>query len=249
MLTKNEIQSLRLLRNRSEREQAGLFVVEGEKMCAEALDSSFEVERLYLTDRSLLPRTGNCVEVSEKDMERISNLKTPSPSLATVLIPRSTFDCSRFGHELIIALDGVQDPGNMGTIIRLADWFGVANVICSDSSADRFNPKVVQATMGALFRVDVHYGDLCGWLDCALREGAEVCGTMLEGDDLYSVPIDGNCVLVMGSEGHGVSDEVAERFSRRLNIPPYPAIRQGSESLNVAVATAVAVAELRRRIR
>ena len=148
-----------------------------------------------------------------------------------------------------LALDGVQNPGNLGTIIRLADWFGVEDIFCSEDTADCFNPKVVQATMGAILRVRVHYLPLAEFLRRTAESGVAVYGTMLDGDNIYDAELGAEGVIVMGNEGKGVSDECAATFTHKLLIPTYPAERQGSEALNVAMATGIVCAEFRRRIR
>ena len=149
----------------------------------------------------------------------------------------------------MLALDDVQDPGNMGTIVRLADWFGIRDIVCSEATADCFNPKVVQATMGAITRVRVHYLPLPGLLEKALSDGIPVYGTFLDGDDIYGAELSADGILVMGNEGKGIGPDVEKCVSRRLYIPSYPGGTATSESLNVAVATAVACAEFRRRLR
>ena len=150
---------------------------------------------------------------------------------------------------LVLALDDVPDPGNMGTIVRLADWFGIRDIVCSEATADCFNPKVVQATMGAIPRVRVHYLPLSGLLEKALSDGIPVYGTFLDGDDIYGAELSADGILVMGNEGKGIGPDVEKCVSRRLYIPSYPGGTATSESLNVAVATAVACAEFRRRLR
>ena len=184
----------------------------------------------------------------DKEMERISQLKTANSSLAVVEIPRYNLAEVDATKALVLALDRVQNPGNLGTIIRLADWFGITDIVCSDECADAFNPKVVQASMGARIRGRVHYtSDLAAWLGKQRKGGAEVYGTMLDGENIYDKPLTSAGVIVMGNEGRGISDECARCVSQRLFIPPYPADRAGSESLNVAIATAVVCAEFRRR--
>ena len=185
--------------------------------------------------------------ISHKEMERISSLKTPSDMLALVEIPRHGLSVRGLSGELSLALDGVQDPGNMGTILRLADWFGMRDVICSETTADCFNPKVVQATMGAIARVRVHYVPLARWLGEVRAAGIPVYGTFLDGEPIYDAALSPGGVIVMGSEGQGVSPEVAELVSRRLFIPPFPVGEPTSESLNVATATAIVCSEFRRR--
>lgn len=185
--------------------------------------------------------------ISHKEMERISFLKTPSDMLALVEIPRHGLSVRGLSGELSLALDGVQDPGNMGTILRLADWFGMRDVICSETTADCFNPKVVQATMGAIARVRVHYVPLARWLGEVRAAGIPVYGTFLDGEPIYDAALSSGGVIVMGSEGQGVSPQVAELVSRRLFIPPFPVGEPTSESLNVATATAIVCSEFRRR--
>ena len=244
-MTKSEIQFVKSLSDKRAREQSGLFVAEGRKLVDEILRSQFAVHRLYYTGQDFWDGRGQ--DVSPKEMERISQLKTPTDCLAVVRIPHRDLSADNLKGSLVIALDGVQNPGNMGTIIRLADWFGIGDVVCSPDSADCFNPKVVQATMGAILRVRVHYTDLPDFLRQALDAGLPVYGTTLDGNDIYSEALSADGVLVMGSEGSGLCREVAELLSRRLYIPPFPPQRCGSESLNVAVATAVVCSEFRRR--
>ncbi len=245
MLTRNEILFVRSLTDRAAREREGLFVVEGDKMVGELLQSEMKVERVFTTSKSRIKHSVAEV-VSEKEMERMSSLKNPSDSLALVRLPDREFEIG--SGELVIALDRVQDPGNLGTIVRMADWFGVRNIIASVDTVDCFNRKVVQSTMGALFRVKVHYGNLPQMLAELRRGGRKIYGTMLEGgESLYDKELDNNAVLVMGSEGQGISREVAEQLTERLFIPPYPVDGCACESLNVAVATAVACAEFRRQ--
>ncbi len=255
MLTKSDIKLIRSLDDKTARAESGLFAVEGDKMVAEAVSSGLDVERVLITAKSgLTAQAGNgALEVvTGKEMERISHLKTPAASLAIVRIPRSGFSGDIFRGRLVLALDGVQDPGNLGTIIRIADWFGISDIVCSPATADWLNPKVVQATMGALFRMRLHYAPLAEALAGATRSGAEVYGTFLDGENIYDAGLAGaggagaGAVIVMGNEGRGITSEVERAVTRRLFIPPYPADRQGSESLNVAAATAIVCSEFRR---
>jgi len=164
-----------------------------------------------------------------------------------VEIPRHDLGTVHADEELVLALDEVQNPGNLGTIVRLADWFGIGDIVCSSGTADCFNPKVVQATMGAILRVRVHYTDLPRFLAEAAGRGTPVYGTFLEGDNIYDAPLTRGGIVVMGNEGRGVTPETARTVTRKLFIPPYPADRHGSESLNVAMATGIVCAEFRRR--
>lgn len=240
MVTAAQIKLIRSLAQKKEREACGLFVVEGEKMVAEAQRSGWAIEAVYRRE-----------EVGEKAMERMSLLSTPSPVLALVHIPDAVRVAPAPGPGLHLALDGIRDPGNLGTIVRIADWFGIDRIYASPDTADLFNPKVVQATMGALFRVRFHYRDIPGLCREVLSAGGRVYGTFLDGDNLYGMPL--SCgeaapsVIVIGNEAHGISAETAAVVSDRLYIPPFPEDDPGSESLNAAVATAVTVAEFRRR--
>ena len=182
-------------------------------------------------------------------MEGISALKTPTPVLALIELPRYRLSAGTGTDDLALALDGVQDPGNLGTIVRLADWFGIRDIVCSENTADCFGPKAVQATMGAIARVRVHYTALESFLTRAAERGTPVYGTFLEGEDIYRAGLSAGGIVVMGSEGNGISSGTARCVTRRLFIPPYPGAAPTSESLNVAMATAVVAAEFRRRIR
>lgn len=241
-MTKAEIQFVRSLADKRVRDAEHLFVAEGDKLISEILSSSLRVRNIYALEGHF---DGRSERVTAKEMERISQLKTASTSLAVVEQPRHKAPAKAPADRLTLALDGVQNPGNLGTIIRLADWFGVEDIFCSEDTADCFNPKVVQATMGAILRVRVHYTNLAKWL--GEQRGAKIYGTFLEGENIYSAQLDKSGIIVMGNEGQGISTEVAATVSHKLLIPPYPADRSGSESLNVAVATAVICSEFRRR--
>lgn len=243
-MTRSEIRFIRSLADKQARTASGLFVAEGSKLIDEILASGWEVEALYSTRGSF---GGRAVMISPAEMERISMLKTPNDSLATVRMPFVRTPRTADASRLSLALDGVRNPGNMGTIIRLADWFGIEDVYCSEDSADCFNPKVVQATMGAILRVRVHYLDLEALLARSAAASTPVYGTVLDGENIYSAPLTAGGIIVMGNEGQGISPACTAHLTHRLLIPPYPASRHGSESLNVAMATAVVCAEFRRR--
>ena len=244
-MTKAEIQLIRSLADKRGRTEQGLFLAEGEKLIGELRASHLRVRRIYALEGLF---TGEEVEVvSPHEMKRISQLKSPSNSLALVEIPRCRLRPEELRGRLTLALDEVQNPGNLGTIIRLADWFGIGDILCSEGTADCFNPKVVQATMGAILRVRVHYTDLAATLRQAAGEGIPVYGTFLEGENLYESRLSPTGIVVMGNEGRGVTPAVAQCVTRKLFIPPWPADRRGSESLNVAMATGIVCAEFRRR--
>ena len=241
MITKAEIQLVRSLADKRNRDELGLFVAEGEKLIDELRRSHLRIRKIYQTK----PIFSEGELISEKEMERISQLKSANSVLAVVETPCNTLAQAQPDKNLVLALDRIQNPGNLGTIIRLADWFGISDIVCTEDTADCFNPKVVQATMGAILRVRVHYTDLAAWL---LKLGkSNIYGTFLEGENIYSAQLDKAGVIVMGNEGQGISAEVSATVSHKLLIPPYPTDRCGSESLNVAVATAVICSEFRRR--
>ncbi len=247
-ISNNEIKRIKALQQKKFRDEEMLFVVEGEKMVDEALKSPFKVKEVYRKD-----------EIGEDAMKRISSLASPSPVLAVVEKPEDIYvdDASELEGlwkkgGLFLALDTIRDPGNLGTILRIADWFGIKAVFAAKDTVDVFNPKVVQATMGAVFRVKLHYVDLPEVANLILADGGNVYGTFLDGENIYSKALstgaEGPAVIVMGNESEGISEDMAALVSDRLYIPPYPADDSGSESLNVAIATAITVAEFRRRI-
>lgn len=247
-ISANEIKRVRSLSDKKFRDRYGLFCVEGEKMVDEALLSGFDVETVYRKD-----------EIGEEQMSRISSLSSPSPALAVVRKPQDinlSSDAalsSALGRSgLYLALDTIRDPGNLGTILRVADWFGIDAVFAAPDTVDVFNPKVVQATMGAIFRVKFHYAEIPALCRAAVSAGGNVYGTFLDGSDMYEKQLnpgkDSPSVIVIGNESNGISDEVSGLVSDRLYIPPYPKNDTGSESLNAAVATAITVAEFRRRM-
>lgn len=240
MLTKAQIKQVRSLGDKAGRQAEGLFVAEGEKLVGELLASGLTVRELF--------RVGENITAAE--MERLSFLHTPTTVLAVAEIPVFPTSPAQTPSGLCLALDDVQDPGNVGTIIRLADWFGVREVFCSPATADCWNPKVVQATMGAILRVRVHYLPLERLLAEAVTAKIPVYGTFLEGENIYRCGLaPDRGVVVMGNEGRGISAAVATYVTQKLYIPPYPLSTAGptSESLNVATATAITLSEFRRR--
>jgi len=248
MISKSQIKLVRSLQQKKFRDQLGYFVAEGDK-CIEELKKSFELV-LYCNENNATPT----------EIAQMSSLRTPQGSIAVFRQrPDSpsrllAFSPSRPIAQLTLALDGLQDPGNLGTIIRTADWFGVHDIVCSLDTADCYNPKVVQATMGALARVHVHYVDLVEWLNGEKANGREIIGTLLEGRDMYEVltlhpsPLTPHPspIIVMGNEGNGISEEVRELITCPIRIPSYPKDAETSESLNVAIATAIVLSEFRR---
>ena len=236
-MTTAEIKYIKSLSQKKFRDEYGVFVVEGEKMVQEALASGFEVEKVYRTS-----------EIGETAMGRISALSSPSPALAVVRKPIDLQRAEVPSKGLFLALDGIRDPGNLGTILRIADWFGIDAVYASEDTVDVFNPKVVQSTMGAIFRVKFHYCSIPALCKDVIGHGGKVYGTFLDGQNMYQKALDsGFSIIVIGNEANGISPATAACVTDRLFIPPYPADDPGSESLNAAVATAITVAEFRRR--
>ena len=246
-ISNNEIKRVKALQQKKFRDETGLFTVEGEKMVDEAVASPFKVENIYRRE-----------DIGEDAMKRISALSSPSPVLALVRKPEDIYinDVSKLTSllskgGLYLALDTIRDPGNLGTILRIADWFGIDAVFATKDTVDVFNPKVIQATMGAIFRVKMHYVDLPALSDVVLTAGGKIFGTFLDGLNIYSRPLDNGdeapVLIVIGNESEGISPSMAKLVTDRLYIPPYPADDPGSESLNAAVATALTVAEFRRR--
>lgn len=250
MITKSKIIQIKNLADKRERVASGLFVAEGPKLVGELIVSDMRVREVYALPEVMdaLPFFENVIEATPKEMDRISHLKTPSSVLAVVEMPRYDFDWKNVRNTLVLALDDIQDPGNLGTIIRLADWFGIRDIFCTAATADCFNPKVVQATMGAISRVRLHYTELEQWLSEASAQGMPLYGTFLEGENIYGAKLSSSGVIIMGNEGKGISPAIAERVTRKLYIPPYPADVPSGESLNAAIATAVICSEFRRRL-
>ena len=241
-LSKAQIKWVRSLQQKKHRDEEGVFVAEGAK-CVNDLKGTFELLLLVSSDNA-----------TSIEIEQMSSMRTPQGVIGVFRkrkeddLDFSTKNCT-ISHELSLALDGVQDPGNLGTIIRTCDWFGIRNIYCSKDTADCYNPKVVQATMGALARVRVHYVDLPATLTKFKEQGLPLYGTLLEGVNMYtsgSIIDKKKGVIVMGNEGNGISSAVRSLITHPLLIPSYPAEAITSESLNVGVATAIVLAEFRR---
>lgn len=252
-VTANQRKLIASLQQARHRRALGLFVIEGTRS---VLDSArcFEIEMLVATPawleehgHRLPPHAGTLLTARAEDMKQMSSMVTPQGVLAVCRIPASPESFEPGPDELILALDRVQDPGNMGTIMRVADWFGINRIIASPDTVDIYNPKVIQATMGAIARVQVLYMPLASTLRVLADKGIEIYGTFLGGEPLYASPLSKGGVIVMGNEGNGITDETASAITRRITIPPYPADHPTVESLNVGVATAITVAEFRRR--
>lgn len=242
MLTKNTIKQIASLRQQKFRKELGLFVVEGRKMVEELLHSDFETEGLYATEAFVdaHPSFADAEPVSEVQMEQMSGQDTPPGILAVVRIPEQGKIVT--SSRLVLALDGIANPGNMGTLIRTAEWFGIHDVVCSGDCVELWNPKVVQATMGSLFRVKVWKTNLTDYLKEKQSEGKSVYGALLEGENLFQMEAKPEGILVIGSESHGIRSDILPCITHPITIPR----RDGSmtESLNAAVAGAIIMAEM-----
>jgi TrmH family RNA methyltransferase len=247
-VSKNKLKYIRSLKEKKFRLEYKTFVAEGDKLVSDLLPC-MECQLLVATPDFLktadTKNVGEMIEASKAELEQASSQKTPQRALAIFRQPEYTIDYPALNNKLSLALDGIQDPGNLGTIVRLADWYGIHDIFCSKDTADIYNPKTVQATMGALARVKLHYLDL----EVFLREmvNVPIYGTFLDGSNMYEQELSRSGIIVMGNEGNGIRPGIAALVSHRLYIPSYPAGRETSESLNVAVATAVTCAEFRRK--
>ncbi len=240
MVSKNQIKLITSLQQKKYRKQEQLFFAEGVKVVQELLNSNFELQDLFTTNQDFLTVSKDKVHaISDTELKKISALTTPNTCLAVFKMPKSK-DLVEKG--LIVALDDVRDPGNLGTIIRLCDWFGIETLFCSEESVDIFNPKVVQATMGSISRVNVVYGNLEAFLT---KTKLPVFGTFMDGKNIYQEKLPNEGVIIMGNEANGISDAIEKLVSERIAIPRFGNL-QVTESLNVATATAIILSEFKR---
>jgi len=238
-LSKNQLKLITSLQQKKYRVKHNLFIVEGIKVVNEFLNSNIELFKLFCTDKTVFKNVENCIEISENELKKISNLKSPNKVLAIFKIPKIP---SFKQTGLIIALDDVNDPGNLGAIIRLCDWFGVAQLVCSKNTVDCFNSKVVQATMGSLVRVSIIYADLEQYLkEISLPKYA----TVMDGNFIYKQKLSQNAVVIMGNEANGISENILKLVTNKIAIPRFGKLQQ-TESLNVATATAIVLNEFKR---
>ncbi len=250
MLSKNKIKLLRSLSVKKLRYEHSLFIAEGHKTVNELL-RAFECDFIAATEQwhrpDILPDNIDFQIITANELKQISLLENPQDVFAVFKMKEQSVSDIDFNGKLTIALDGVQDAGNLGTIIRIADWFGIENVVCSSGTVDVYNPKSVQATMGSLANVNVVYTDLPAFLK-GLDKDIHVYATALDGNNIYTAQLSGNAVIVMGNEGNGISPDVRAVCGESLLIPKYLEDRFSAESLNVGVATALVSAEFRRRL-
>jgi len=253
MLSKNKIKQIQSLNRKKYRDETGLFLVEGNKMVEEALRSDYQIESLVCTTEfmqfhpEIQLRVQELIETDNESIQKASLLQNPQDAMALVFIPDQIQNTLNPEIQLVLALDFIQDPGNLGTILRIADWFGIQNVICSENSVDVYNPKVVQASMGAIFRVKTLYLSLENFLNDSKKMQIPVYGTFLEGENIYTEKLTRNGILVLGNEGSGISEPVTRFVTHKLFIPSFSSETNKPESLNVAIATAICCSEFRRR--
>ncbi|WP_452597520.1 TrmH family RNA methyltransferase [Pontimicrobium sp. MEBiC01747] len=238
MLSKNQIKLITRLKQKKYRLQDGLFVAEGVKVINELLQSSLTLNHVFSTTPFNIDANLETL-ITENELKKISFLTTPNKALALFEIPE--VKAVNF-NTLVVALDAVRDPGNLGTIIRLCDWFGIDNLVCSEDTVDCYNPKVIQATMGSITRVNIKYVNLADFLK---EVKTSVYGAFMDGDNVYSATLPNTGVLVMGNEANGISKTIETLITKRIAIPRFGAL-QATESLNVATATAILLSEFKR---
>ena len=240
MLSKNQVRFINSLRRKKIRKSEGLFLAEGKKLVLDLLSSDIQVDKIYSLSGFEYSEPEKVEHISERELRSISSLSTPNAVLAIFKIPETKPVLKK---GLAIALDEINDPGNLGTIIRLCDWFDIPQILCSNKTVDCYNPKVVQSSMGSLARVQINYLDLPKHLE---TEERTIYGTFMGGKSLYETSFEKEAVLVMGNEANGISDDIRTLVDKELAIPQFGSI-QNTESLNVAMATAIFVSEMKRR--
>ena len=242
MISKNQIKNISQLKQKKFREIEQKFIAEGVKVIQELVDSDLKLIHIYSTEEINFGVSSDKFSlISEQDLKKISALTNPNTCLAVFEIPKSSGPNK---NGLQVALDDVRDPGNLGTIIRLCDWFGITDLICSESSVDAYNPKVVQATMGSITRVNIHYVNLKNYLQ---QTQLPIYGTFMDGKNIYKEELFNEGVIVMGNEANGISEEIEALITQRISIPRFGDL-QATESLNVATATAITLSEFKRKL-
>jgi TrmH family RNA methyltransferase len=254
MLSSSNIKLINSLGFKKYREKHGLFIIEGDRLIRELLESGMTVIKLFAlsdwlaeTDAGLLSNAKEIITVEEKDLHKVSHLSTARAALALVRTEHHLADINYLSRKLSIALDNIQDPGNLGTIMRIAAWFGIENIICSKGSTDVYNPKTVQASMGALLHVKVSYADLVTVLSGMSEKGIPVYGATLDGEPVYDTVKSQEGMLLFGNESRGISGELLPFISHKISIPPSGKAGPGIDSLNVAMSAAIICNEFRRR--
>lgn len=251
-ISKNKIKFIHSLEQKKNRRQENAFIAEGHKTVGDLLLEGFEPLLIVHTEEwkspIILPSSTEIIQTSEEYLIKTSLLVHPQQVIGVFKIPQET-QCSIeliAEKDLVLCLDGIQDPGNLGTIIRTADWFGIRHLFCSQQTVDAFSPKVVQATMGSIARVNIHYTDIAALLK-GLKHNTPIYGTLLNGDDIYQQKLDNRGVIIIGNEGKGISEEIQQLITHRLTIPTFNTSNKTAESLNVSIATAIVLSEFRRQ--
>lgn len=253
MLSKNKIKLIQSLNRKKDRDESGLFLVEGNKMVEEAVRSDFKIETLVCTSifasqhPDVQSRAKEIIESDQESIQKASLLQSPQEALALVRKPESSNPELNLGIDLCLALDFIQDPGNLGTILRIADWFGIDTVICSENTVDVYNPKVVQASMGAIFRIKTWYTNLENLLLETAKSQIPVYGTFMHGRNIYTESLTKNGIVVLGNEGNGISEPISQLVNRKIAIPTFSSNTNKAESLNVAIAASICCSEFKRR--
>jgi TrmH family RNA methyltransferase len=253
MVSKSKMNFIISLQKKKAREEEGLYVIEGDKLVKEFLAAGVPVKNLiakpeFLNSLSLFQKQGveEIIPANYDDLKKISSLKTPHNALAVIRIPDICIDAGNIRKELSVALDCVQDPGNLGTIIRAAAWFGIRNIYCSEDCVDVYNPKVIQSSMGAILHVNVFYTDLRKLLESASGDKIRIFGAMVQGESIYSYRLSNNGIILLGNESKGISKELIPYISDRIMIPKQTDASSGIDSLNVSMAASVILSEFTR---
>jgi len=258
MISSSKSKLIRSLQQKKFRDQHHLFLVEGEKMVLELAavgpENRFHIRELFATPewidsrRTVLQLSGaELTEATQAEIKRVSKLVTPQAVIALVSIPAMRFSADAILNTPVLAFESIRDPGNLGTIIRTADWFGIRHIVCTPDSTDLYNSKVVQSTMGAITRVQVHYQELEALLESKEMQVKTVFGTFMEGENIYETSLEPDPLILFGNESHGLSEVLSPHIRHRITIPSFSPMGSGSESLNVASSVAVVCSELRRR--
>lgn len=250
LLSKSKIKFIQSLKEKKYRDKYNMFVAEGDKLVSELLTNThcnllIATSDFIIKTEPPLSTIDEMVEVKEEDIDKVSFLKNPQKAIGIFCKTKNNIETNEIlESKLSIALDGIQDPGNLGTIIRLADWYGIEHIFCSKDTVDVYNPKVIQATMGAIARVKIHYIELNTFLENLVN--IPIYGTFLDGKNMYESKLSDSGIIVMGNEGNGIRPDIARLIQNKLYIPNYPLGKITSESLNVAIATAIICSEFRR---
>ncbi|MEN8122032.1 MAG: RNA methyltransferase [Bacteroidota bacterium] len=249
MISKAKIKLIQSLKYKKNRDKHGLFVAEGKKTIEELLETKLSAVEIFGTQKVLsqlaIQKEITITEASNSEIKKITHLSTPTEIVGLFRIPENDLTNS-FRTNFVLVLDGVQDPGNLGTIIRLADWYNIKSIVCSENSVDAYNPKVIQSTMGSIFRVKVYYTDLLPFIEQAKRNEFTLYGSFMNGESIYTKSFDEKKMLIMGNEGKGISSEIEKLMDKKISIPTFFNEGDGPESLNVAIASAIIVSEMKR---